>query len=120
MAKEGGGQLTRLSLKELAELDDGRIATAFDMAIKRVADDCNDRPGETKPRTVTLQIEIAPVLDVDGMCDTVKSRIQIKDSIPTRKSKLYDFGLRKGGILAFNNNSLGNHKQESFLGDDDE
>lgn len=115
---EGRGQLQKLSLAALGEIDDGRLATAFDQAIKRAADDCNDRPGEKRKRCVVLQIEFEPVLDQDGVCDSVKSAVQIKDTIPTRKSRSYDFGLRKGGFLVFNENSLDSHRQSTIFDQD--
>lgn len=90
-----------LTLKDLPDLDGGRIAVAFDSAIRRAALDCEDRPGETRPRKVTLQCEVAPVCDDDGVCRDVHVSFQVKDAVPTRKSKVYSMALRKQGMLVF-------------------
>lgn len=112
--------MQQLSLQQLADLDDGRIATAFDQAVKRAAQDCDDRPGDDRPRKVILEIAFAPVLSADGICDSVKSQIQIKDAMPTRKSRVYDFGLRKGGLFVYQPMALDNHRQGTFPMEDDE
>lgn len=90
------------SLKSLPSLDGGRVVEAFNQAVKRAVADCQDRPGEMKARTVTLQLDIVPVVDEDGMLGTVRGAFQIKESIPTRKSRVYDFQPRRGGMLVFN------------------
>lgn len=104
----------QFTLADLHELDGGRVATAFDLAVKRIALDCDDRPGELRPRTVNLQIEMIPSVDDRNECDGVKVKMQVKDSVPTRKSKKYDFGLRKNGVLTFNPDSPDNIDQETF------
>jgi len=117
MSVEG---LQQLSLAQIAEIDDGRIAAAFDQALKRAAQDCDDRPGDDRPRKITIELAVAPVLDQNGMCDSVKSQIQIKDTIPTRKSRIYDFGLRKGGLFTYQPMALDNHRQGILPMDEDQ
>lgn len=107
--------LLQLSLREIAEIDDGRINEAFTQAIRRIANDCDDRPGDDRPRKVTLEITFTPVCDEKGYVDSVKSQFQIKETIPTRKSKVMDFGLRKGGIFVFQPLSPGDHRQQPLL-----
>lgn len=93
-----------LELPTLDNLDDGRLALAWKKALQRAALDCEDRPGDNKPRIVTLQCEIIPVLAADGsgQLDTVHVSFQVQDKVPTRKTKKYDMSLRRGGVLAFN------------------
>lgn len=110
--------LQQLSLSQIAEIDDGRIAEAFAQAVKRAAQDCDDRPGDDRPRKITLEIAFSPVLAENGLCDSVKSQIQIKDTIPTRKSRVYDFGLRKGGLFVYQPMALDNHRQNTMFNDD--
>lgn len=113
--------LKQLSLAEIAKIDEGRIAAAFDQALKRAAQDCDDRPGDDRPRKIMIEIAIAPVTDQSGICDSVKSQIQIKDTIPTRKSRVYDFGLRKGGLFTYQPMALDNHRQSTLdMGEDNE
>ncbi len=89
--------LHELSLDSLLALDGGRVAVAWQQALLRAVADCEDRPAEEKPRVINLQAEIVPVTDENDVhiVDSVSIKFQIKETIPTRKSKLYSFGIRK-------------------------
>ena len=50
--------LGKFSLKSLAAMDGERIGLAFEQALKRVVMDCEDRPGESKERTVSLTLAV--------------------------------------------------------------
>jgi hypothetical protein len=113
------GTAKKFSFKELSEMDGGRIALAVDRAIKRVAEDCEDVPGEKQKRTVNLQIEMKPVLDPAGFCERVDVAIQVKEKVPTRKSRVYDFGLRKNGVLTYQPDALDDHKQDTLPFEDE-
>lgn len=106
--------LKQLSLAELARIDDGRIEAAFNQAVRRAAADCDDRPGDDRPRKIMLEIAFVPVVTEEGICDSVKSQMQIKETIPTRKSRTYDFGLRKGGLFVYQPMALDNHRQSTI------
>lgn len=108
------GLLKQFNFAALAELDGGRIGIAVDRAIKRAGEDCEDLPGEKKARRVTLVLDFVPDLDQDGLCESVKASVQIKESLPTRKSKKYDLGLRRGGVMTYQPDSLENHEQDTF------
>lgn len=98
--------LLQLDLASLNDLDDGRVAVAFMHELKRAVSDCIDRPGDKNARTVSLELKITPVVDADsGQCEEAHGEFQIKSKVPQRKSKTYSFGIRKGGMLAFNSNS---------------
>lgn len=107
-------ELKELTLATLAEIDGGRLAIAFKQALQRCASDCDDRPGEKKPRTVALQVTVEPRQDQDGMCEDCNVRVTIADNVPKRKSKPYNCSLRKGGHLLFHPESLDDHEQETF------
>lgn len=77
-----------LKLEELMHVDGGRIAVAFNQALARLAADCEDRPGDNKPRIVNLQCALIPVLDAQGQYEEAKTQFVISDSIPKRKSKI--------------------------------
>lgn len=106
--------LQKFDLANLATIDGGRIAIAFEQALKRVAMDCDDRPGEKKDRTITLQLAVAPKLDVDGLAEECDVQITVSDSVPKRKSKVYNMSMRKGGHLLFHPDSVDNHAQETM------
>lgn len=107
-------ELKELTLATLAEIDGGRLAIAFAQALKRCAEDCDDRPGEKKARNVSLNVSVTPILDEDGMCDDCDVQVNIADSVPKRKSKAYNCSLRKGGHLMFHPDSLDNHEQHTI------
>ena len=45
---------TAFTLANLRLLDFGKIGVAFDHEMKRIVDDCIERPGEDKARDVTI------------------------------------------------------------------
>ncbi len=108
------GVLEKFTLGSLSTMDGERIAIAFEQALKRVVQDCDDRPGEKKERTVTLTLAVKPVLDSDGMCEDCNVQVAVTDSVPKRKSKVYNMTVRKGGHLVYNNESLDNVDQETM------
>ena len=98
-------------------LDGGRIGIAFQHELKRVVADCEDRPADTKPRTVTLTMQIVPVPTTDGTVvtlDSIAAKFQVASSVPKRRSKQYSFGARSGGQLVFNDMSEENVNQRTF------
>lgn len=105
--------LREFNLSSITDLDGGRVAEAFDQAVKRAVKDCEDRPGETKPRTVVLQLDLVPVMDESGDVGSVAGAFQVKDTCPTRKSRVYDFSPRRG-MLVFNDLSEDNVDQRTL------
>jgi hypothetical protein len=103
-----------LSLETLGHLDDGRVQEAWRQAVRRAVADCEDRPGVLEARKVMLQFEIYPLMGEDGSVATIKGGFQVKDSIPTRKSKVYEFQPRGGLKLAFNDLSDDNVQQRTL------
>lgn len=107
-------ELVRLDLASLKQLGDGRVAIAFDQAMRRVALDCQDRPGEKRPRKVLLEVQVIPELDDNGECDEVKCEFVVKDAIPTRRSKKYSLGLHRNGQFSFRDGSPENVDQTTL------
>ena len=63
-----------LTLKNTPELDNGRVAVAFDNALRLATLDIIDRPADKTPRKVYLICELRPVLDKDrGVLDVIDS-----------------------------------------------
>jgi len=114
------GTLEKFSLKSLSTIDGERISIAFEQALRRVVQDCEDRPGEKTERTVTLKLAVKPRLAVEGLCDDCDIQVAVTDSVPKRKSKVYSMSLRKGGHLLYNDDSLDNVEQESMDFDSEE
>jgi|10_taG_2_1085330.scaffolds.fasta_scaffold00075_18 hypothetical protein len=102
-----------LTLQTMMNLDAGRVVEAFNQAIRRVALDMDDRPGDTKSRSITLNCELVPVIDEQGQLDTVRAKFKVTDKLPARRSKVYEFDYRRGGQtgLVFNDLSDDSAKQ---------
>ncbi|MCP3916164.1 MAG: hypothetical protein GY711_11460 [bacterium] len=87
------------NLSSLVGLDQGRIKETFEQAIRRCEADCKDRPALKDARTVTLKVTIAPVPEPDGgelqSCDV---RFQVTDSVPKRRSKVYNMRSTRSGL----------------------
>jgi hypothetical protein len=110
----------KLSLESIPELDPG-IVLAFNNHLKRAAQDCEDRPADRKPRKVTLEVMISPVMDLNTReCASTEIDLQTTSTIPAYRTRTYSVGMRKNGILAFNPDSPDNCDQGTFdMGDDD-
>lgn len=104
-----------LTLETICKLDDGRVSVAVKQAIARCLQDCMDRPGVTEPRTVLLQMEVQPIPEDSGEAEAARFKFQVKDKLPTRKSKVYVGSLRKGGHLTFNVDADDSDRQRSLL-----
>lgn len=86
----------------LARLDGGRLRVGLDQALKRATADCEDRPGLKKPRRITLEIEITPVMEGGGTLDSVVLDFSIKERVPARSSKAYSMRAGHDGALLYN------------------
>lgn len=107
----------QLSLESLEHLDDGRVAVAFQHELKRAVQDCIDRPSDKKPRTVTLELAIKPIVAPDSSIiemEGADGEFTVKSKVPTRKSKTYSFRSNKHGQLAFSSESPENADQTTF------
>lgn len=108
-----------LTLDSLKHLDLGKADAGFKTHLERAARDCMDRPGDDKKRKVILEIAMEPLMLPDGTCDEVKAQIQITSKIPSHRTRVYSFGLRRNGTLTFNEDSPDNVNQTTMLEDDE-
>lgn len=106
--------LLELNLANLNELDDGRVAVAFMHELRRVVQDCLDRPGDVSARKVSLEFCLKPVIAEDGQCESADGDFKIKSSVPVRKSKSYSFNVNKKGHLIYSSNSPEDVDQTTF------
>lgn len=110
--------LHQFTLDNLESLDLGKASIAFNQQIRRVAEDCIDRPGDGNARKVNLEILVKPVTEADGTCERVKLQIQVTSKVPSYRTRVYDLGLRKNGMLVFSEDSPDNFDQATlFEGD---
>jgi hypothetical protein len=76
--------------------------------------DCIDRPGDKRPRKVTMEFVIVPVVEENGSCEGVTGEFKVKTTIPHRQTKPYSFGLNRQGKLFFSEESPSNVDQTTF------
>jgi hypothetical protein len=103
-----------LTLKNLGELKDGKLAVAFQQAMTRIVGDMMDRPGVNKPRKLTMMIATLPVLDEDGDLGTVDVQVQMKESYPDRSTGKVRMAPRRNGSLVWNELSLTDPEQRTI------
>lgn len=89
----------RFSLSALSDLDDGRVRAAFEQAIARCETDCKDRPAVTDSRKVTLSVTLSPIVGEDGEMESCNLQFQVLDSVPKRKSKVYNMKATRAGLV---------------------
>jgi len=110
----------QFTLENLKDLDGGKAAVAFLQHVSRAANDCSDRPGDKTARKVTMEITLLPVMEPGGDCTEVAAQIRVSSTVPKHQTKAYSFGLRRGGILVFNEDAPDNVNQATFMNEDDE
>ncbi len=105
----------QLTLTNMELLEDGRTVEAFRRHLARAAADCEDRPGDQSRRTVTLQVDMMPVLDQNTLtCDSVTVEISTASKVPPHRSKPYSMLIKSGGALAFNDLAPDNVHQRTI------
>lgn len=106
--------IEKFSLATLASIDQGRVREAFEQALKRCEADCKDRPGTDEARKVTLTAILVPVHDEGtGELESCNVQFQIVESIPKRKSKVYNMASDESGLF-FNELSPDQIKQRTL------
>lgn len=108
--------IQQLTLDSLKDLDTGKVWQAFQMHLLRAAMDCLDRPADDKPRKVVLEFGLKPLMADDGDCSEVVGQFAIHSKVPTHRTKLYSFGLRRNGLV-YNPDAPDNVNQATFLED---
>lgn len=106
-----------MTLESLKSLDDGRIAAAFDAELARAIEDCQDRPADDKARTVNLTLRLRPQCETNAgltECSGVLAEFEIAAKVPKRRSKRYELGVRKGGMVLFNDHNPTDFRQTSI------
>lgn len=91
-----------LTLAAVADLDGGRVREAYELALRRLQRDCQDRPGLQEKRTLTLKLTLVPVADDAGGLDSCQVQFRVDEQLPTRRSKVYNAQAAPNGTLLFN------------------
>jgi len=115
-------ELKELTLSSMSDLSHGAVGVAVDMLIKQAIRDCIDRPGDNRGRVLTLGLIFKPTPHVDGQsitCEGTKAVAKAKLKLPDYETNELDFGVRHNGSAVFSPHSPENHKQTSFIEDDE-
>lgn len=116
--------LKKLDLSSIRDLDVGRVEKAFQIHLGRAVQDCEDRPSDDRARTITIQLQLKPLKEVIDdkyiECAGATGICKISSSIPDYQTSKLDFGVRKGGMLVFSEDSPGDHKQNTLAFDEDD
>jgi hypothetical protein len=107
--------IQELSLKNLGDLDNGRISEAFQQKLRSIMVDCFDRPVDKNPRNLEMKIAVKPQCTPSGEFDGVKVEFEIKSKVPVIRSKTFSMDGDRKGHLKFNPDSLDNVDQGTFL-----
>jgi hypothetical protein len=110
--------LPKLNLATMPTVDGGVTAEMFQANVRKAVKDCIDRPADKRPRIVTLQMKIVPVMVVNGNvidCDGAKGTFNCKTKIPDYETRELDFGVQNSGDLYFNPDSPNDHRQMTLL-----
>lgn len=91
----------------------GIVEEAWNQDLANIVRDLIDRPAMAKERTLTLTMRIMPYIGDDGKLAGSRATYDVKCVLPNKKSKAYDMGFGRGGLL-FNKDSDDNHKQRSL------
>jgi len=103
----------RLALETLPDLENGAVALQFDELLKRITDDCRNRPADDRPRKLTLILSVMPKMEPGGDCTEVEADIKIKCDLPPHQTKTYSLGLWRAGLV-WNELSLEDINQQTL------
>ncbi|MGH7130991.1 MAG: hypothetical protein ACREJO_03490 [Phycisphaerales bacterium] len=93
---------TALGLDTLNILDDGRLVRAFEVELKRLVQDCVDRPGDANVRKLTMELTLTPQQEADGSCELATAEVAMIGKIPPRRSKSYQVAVTPNGKAIIN------------------
>lgn len=94
--------LRELSLESLGFVAGGTVDAAFAHHLRRAVADCEDRSGDTKPRKVTLTVNVSPVVLQDGACTDCAIECEVTSTVPKHVSKPVECRIKAGGRALFN------------------
>ena len=104
------------SLNNLNDLDNGKAVLAINHALKSVAADLKDRPGDETKRVVTIEIAMVPKLEKDlATLEAIETTFQVKTKLPALRTETYKLGMAPNGSLLFSEYSPFDPRQEDLL-----
>lgn len=114
----------KLSLATLKDFDFGKADVVVQQAMSVAVRDVLDRPGEKKPRVVTIKVSITPVVQQDGDVVDAEVEFEVANAIPKWRTAPRPVLVGRQGDLFFSPDAPDNPRQETFnmggSGDDEE
>ena len=113
------GELYELSGENIPELDQGRLAAAFDQILEIIGKDCIDRPTDARARKLTLTFSVVPKTEYDDETRSVQITgtevdYEMGCKLPSKASKKLGLGIQSNGKMIFNVNSPEDHRVQSL------
>lgn len=106
----------KLSLDNLKDLEMGMPVEMFDMELRRVVRDLEERPMDDTTRCVNLSFKFKPIADSKGRSlDSVAVEFSTSSSIPKQKTKVYLMAAKADGSLVFNPERLDDPRSASLF-----
>lgn len=91
-------KLLAMNLTNLEHLDFGKINAVFEHELKHIVGDIRDRPSDDGTRKVVLTVNCKPS---DDTGEHVSVEIEVKSSVPVRRTRVIDMRVHQDGRLSF-------------------
>lgn len=88
-------------VSSLSDVDNGRLARAIELQVRRVIDDCRDRAGLKTARKVAIEFMFSPIADETGDLMSAAFNYRIATTIPPQQREGLSFDVQKNGALLF-------------------
>lgn len=94
--------LKDLTLENLTELDEGKVALMLQRAISVVTEDILDRPDDQTARKVVLTLSLKPASAGREGLKTAELEVAVKTTVPKLQTRPYECKRGENGGLQFN------------------
>lgn len=119
--------VVELNLTSLEELGEGAAFRQVQILMAQAVADVRSRPGEKKPRKLTVQFELSPRVrleeygegQVRTILDAIALKLRMNVTCPPRETLEYDCGFTDKNSLVFNPEAPHNHRQVNLPEDDE-
>lgn len=90
-----------LSLATLAQLHNGTVGIMFHDLMKKLGDDCQDRPALDKDRALAIVVRLRPRTDKKGNLQDVAVDVEFSSKLPNNRTNRYMMDVKKDGTVYF-------------------
>lgn len=101
------------NVSDLGKLGNGLLNEMFRQEMERITDDVITRPGVDKPRKMTIEIMVRPIMGQAGSLESVAMSYAVNSGMPKQQSDEIQMLCSKGQ-LTFNDLSQDNVHQQTI------